>query len=330
MTSADVYVESELWAAERRPEGLSRVWSALRRFARRKPLGFVCGLIVVFFMMIGDLVPETLNEGLSTIGLGRPVPYLIDVLADNTGFVHPYGEQDLSNRLASPSINHWLGTDQLGRDIFSRLLYGARVAVIVSFGAVVIAEVFGVVVGIGSGYYGGWLDKFAYRFVDIFQSLPNLVVLITVLGIFEPGLWQMVLVIGLLGGPPASRLHRAQTMAIMASPFIEAARVVGASDARIMRVHILPNTMPLMILQSTVRLGNIVLIVAALSFIGFGLPPPFPDWGQMLSLEGRQYMRTQPGLAIYPGLAIGVLVFSFNLFGDALRDVLDPRLRGGR
>ena len=332
MTSVDAgtYSESDLWAAEKRPEGFAKLRKGLWNFARRKPLGFACGLIVIFFMIIGDLVPETLNKGASVVGLGTPVPYLIDVLADHTGFVHPYGEQNLSNRLAGPSIDHWLGTDQLGRDIFSRLLYGARVAVIVSFGAVVIAEFLGIVIGIASGYYGGWLDKFAYRFVDIFQSLPNLVVLITVLGIFESGLWQMVVVIGLLGGPPASRLHRGQTMTIMASPFIEAARVVGASDARIMRVHILPNTLPLMILQSTVRLGNIVLIVAALSFIGFGLPPPFPDWGQMLSLEGRQYMRTQPGLAIYPGLAIGILVFSFNLFGDALRDVLDPRLRGGR
>ena len=140
----------------------------------------------------------------------------------------------------------------------------------------------------------------------------------------------MVIVIGFLGGPPASRIIRGQTISIMASPYIEAERVLGASDMRIMFRHILPNVFALIILGSTVRFGTVVLIEASLSFLGFGMPPPFPSWGQMLSIDGREFMRTQPGLAIYPGLAIGLLVFAYNLFGDALRDVLDPRLRGGR
>jgi peptide/nickel transport system permease protein len=139
-----------------------------------------------------------------------------------------------------------------------------------------------------------------------------------------------VFVIGALFGPTNSRVIRGQTLYVMASPFIEAARVVGAGDRRIMSRYVLPNVFALIVLGATLSLGFVVLLEATLSFLGYGLPPPFPSWGQMLSLEGRQYMRTQPGLAIYPGLAIGILVFSFNLFGDALRDVLDPRLRGSR
>jgi len=309
---------------------LSRALRSIARFARRKPLGFICGLIVVSFMIVGDLVPETINSTTDVLGLGRPVPYLADVLRDNTGFVHEYGRQDLRSRLEKPSMDHLLGTDRIGRDIFSRILYGARVAVMVSFGAVVITELIAASLGIISGYYRGVVDRVLYRGVDIIQSLPGLIALITILGIFGTGLWPMIIVIGVLGGPPGSRIIRSQTLSIMTSPFIEAARASGATDRRIMLSHLLPNLMPLIILSATLRLGAIVLIEASLSFLGFGLPPPFPSWGQMLSIEGREYMRSSPGLAIYPGLAIALLVFSFNLFGDALRDVLDPRLRGSR
>jgi peptide/nickel transport system permease protein len=280
---------------------------------------------------VGDLVPETLNKISRTAGLSdRPVPYLADQLESQTGIIYPYAKQDLRARLQGPSNKHLLGTDSIGRDILSRLLYGARTAVMVSFGAVLISEAISATLGIASGYYGGWVDKFAYRIVDVFQALPGLVVLITILGIFGSGLWQLVIVIGVLGGPPGSRTIRGQTVYIMASPYIEAARVIGASDVRVMTRYVLPNVFHLVILQATLRLGFVVLLEASLSFLGYGLPPPYPSWGQMLSLEGREYMRTQPGLAIYPGLAIGLLVFSFNLFGDALRDVLDPRLRGSR
>jgi peptide/nickel transport system permease protein len=329
-TSASTWNEADLWLAQPQATGLKRLRKTVWSFARRKPLGAVCGLIIIFFVIIGDLVPETVNKISTTAGFGPPLPYLADILADNTPFVYPYGEQNLQYRLKGISFDHWLGTDQVGRDIFSRLLYGARVAVMVSFGAVFISEGMAISIGILSGYYSGLFDKTIYRLVDIFQALPGLVVLITVLGLIGSGLWSLVLVIGFIGGPSGSRIFRGQAIAIMSSPFIEAARVVGASDWRIMTRYLLPNIMPLLILAATVRLGGVVLIVASLSFIGYGLPPPFPDWGGMLSLEGRQYMRRQPGLAIYPGVAIGVLVFSFNLFGDALRDVLDPRLRGGR
>jgi peptide/nickel transport system permease protein len=308
-----------------------RMLLGLRNFARKKPLGFVCGCVVIFFMVIGDVVPETLNKITRTAGIAdRPVPYLADQLEKQVGFLYPYAKQDLRARLQGSSSKHLLGTDAIGRDILSRLMYGARTAVMVSFGAVTISMTIGATIGIMSGYYGGWVDKGLYRLVDVFQALPGLVVLITILGIFGSGLWQLVFVIGIIGGPIQSRTIRGQTIYIMASPFIEAARVIGASDRRIMMRYVLPNVFALVILNATISLGFIVLLEASLSFLGYGLPPPFPSWGQMLSLEGRQYMRTQPGLAIYPGLTIALLVFSFNLFGDALRDVLDPRLRGSR
>ena len=323
--------ELESWQRDEQRPAYVRYATALWHFARRKPLGAVCGFVVITFVLIGDLVPETVNKVSRTAGISdRPVPYFADFLEKSTGIIYPYAKQDLRARLQGPSSKHLLGTDSIGRDILSRLLFGARTAVMVSFGAVLISELISASIGIMSGYYGGWVDKFGYRIVDVFQALPGLVVLITVLGIFGSGLWQLVFVIGVVGGPPGSRTIRGQTVYIMASPFIEAAKVIGASDMRIMSRYVLPNVFHLIVLQATLRLGFVVLLEASLSFLGYGLPPPFPSWGQMLSLEGREYMRTQPGLAIYPGLAIGLLVFSFNLFGDALRDVLDPRLRGSR
>ena len=322
--------EIEGWTQPERKPFAQRVLGGLGNFARRKPLGFVCAVVVLFFVVVGDLIPETVNKISATAGLGKPLPYLADQLEKSTGFMYPYAKQDLRARLQGPSSKHLLGTDSIGRDILSRLIYGARVTVIVSFGAVFISEMIAASLGIMTGYYGGLVDKIGVRIVDVFQALPGLVVLITILGIFGSGLWQLVIVIGVLGGPPGSRIIRGQTLQIMASPFIEAGRVIGASDRRLMMRYVLPNVFALIILGATLRLGFVVLIEASLSFLGYGLPPPFPSWGQMLSLEGREYMRTQPGLAIYPGLAIGLAVFSFNLFGDALRDVLDPRLRGSR
>ncbi len=322
--------EIEGWTQPERKAFLQRVLSGLGNFARKKPLGFGCAIVVLFFVLVGDLVPETVNKISSTAGFGTPLPYLADQLQKHTGFIYPFAKQDLRARLQGPSSKHLLGTDSIGRDILSRLIYGARVTVIVAFGAVFISETIAATLGIMTGYYGGWVDKIGVRIVDVFQALPGLVVLITILGIFGSGLWQLVIVIGVLGGPPGSRIIRGQTLQIMASPFIEAGKVIGASDRRLMMQYVLPNVFALVILGATLRLGFVVLLEATLSFLGYGLPPPFPSWGQMLSLEGREYMRTQPGLAIYPGLAIGLAVFSFNLFGDALRDVLDPRLRGSR
>jgi peptide/nickel transport system permease protein len=322
--------EIDAWSQTAERGWFSRALSGLGKFVRRKPLGALSGLIVLIFMLVGDVVPASLNKVASETGFGQPVPYLADQLESQLPFVYPYSKQNLKARLQGSSLDHLLGTDSNGRDIFSRLLYGARTAVMVSFGAVFISMTVGSTIGIMSGFYGGWVDKGLYRLVDVFQALPGLVVLITILGLFGSGLWQMIFALGFVYGPINSRVIRGQTLAIVVSPYIEAARVVGCSDRRIMLRYILPNVFPLILLQASVWLGVVVLVEASLSFLGFGIPPPFPSWGQMLSLEGRQFMSVHPGLAIYPGVAIGLLVFSFNLFGDALRDVLDPRLRGSR
>jgi ABC-type dipeptide/oligopeptide/nickel transport system permease subunit len=223
--------EIEGWVQPVRKPFVSRILSGLWNFARKKPLGAACGLIVIFFVLIGDLVPETLNKVAQVSGLGQtPVPYFADFLEKHTGVIYPYAKQDLRARLQDPSAKHLLGTDSIGRDILSRLVYGARTAVMVSFGAVLISESIAATLGITAGYYGGVVDKFAYRIVDVFQSLPGLVVLITILGIFGSGLWEMIIVIGVLGGPGGSRTLRGQTIYVMASPYIEAARVLGAAS----------------------------------------------------------------------------------------------------
>ena len=321
--------EIEGWVPQADRSMPARMVGGLWRFARRKPLGAVCGFIVIFFMIVGDVVPSTLNKVASEAGFGEPVPYLADQL-QALPMVYPYERQNLRARLQGSSADHLLGTDSNGRDVFSRILYGTRTAVMVSFGAVFISMVVGATIGIMSAYYGGWVDKILYRIVDIFQALPGLVLLITVLGLFGSGLWQMIFALGIVYGPNNSRVIRGQTLSVVVMPYMEAARTIGANDRRIMLRYILPNVFPIILLQASVWLGVVVLVEASLSFLGFGIPPPFPSWGQMLSLEGRQFMSIHPGLAIYPGIAIGILVFSFNLFGDALRDVLDPRLRGSR
>ena len=204
---------------------------------------------------------------------------MADVIEQHVSFIYPYEHQDLSNRLAKPSAKHLLGTDHLGRDILSRILYGARVVVMVSFGAEFITQSVGASIGISSAYYRGWVDKFLYRIVDILQSLPGLVVLITILGLFGSGLWQLIFVIGLVGAPGVSRIHRGQAITVMSSPFIESARVLGASDARIMLRHVLPNCLPLIILSSTLRLGFVVLIEASLAFLRIWTPAAIPRLG---------------------------------------------------
>ncbi|MGH2586035.1 MAG: ABC transporter permease [Dehalococcoidia bacterium] len=280
-------------------------------FARRKPLGFFCAVVMTILVLLA-------------------IPWVEDVVAP-----YPYAEGVThirhGHRLQPGSSgDHLLGTDNHGRDTLSRLIYGTRVTILVGFGAVTISVLVSTVIGIVSGYYMGWVDKVGQRLVDVFQALPGLALLITIFGVYGRGWWQLVVVIGIVIGLPGSRILRGQVLSVMASPYVEGARVVGAGNFRIMLRYVLSNVMALVILAATFRLGQVVLLEATLSFLGFGIPPPYPSWGQMLSLEGREFMRTAPGLAIYPGLAIGIAVFSFNLFGDALRDVLDPRLRGSR
>lgn len=270
--------------------------------ARRKPLGFAGLAILSVIVAAAAFAP-----------LIAPFGY------DKTHF---------GARLLGPNGTYFLGTDSLGRDLLSRLLYGARISLGVSFGAVLIAQLMALTVAIVSGYYGGLFDAIAQRFIDIWIALPTLIILITLVGVLGGSPLTMMIVVGITLTPSTSRLVRSVVLGVKGEAYIEAARAVGASDLRIMLQYILPNVMHIVIYSATVQLGVVILLVASLGFLGFGVPPPHPDLGAMLSGDGLTYMRRNPWLAVWPGLTITLVVFSFNVFGDALRDVLDPRLRG--
>ena len=279
-----------------------RFAAEIGRLARRKPLGF-WGLVMLLLVGAAALLAPVI------------APY---------GF----GEVDFTRRLEGPSQDHLMGTDNLGRDLLSRILHGTRVSLGISFAAVFLSKFAATMLALISGYYGGWMDKILQRFVDIWIGLPTLVILITVIGVIGPGLGEMVLIIAITITPNSSRLIRSVVLQVRAEEYVDAARSMGASDTRIMLRHILPNITHIVIFSATVALGAVILIVASLGFLGYGIPPPFPDLGGMLSGDGLTFMRRQPWLALWPGLVITVIVFSFNVFGDALRDVLDPKLRG--
>lgn len=251
---------------------------------------------------------------------------LADVIAP---YSHEEGE--LSDRLAGPSRDHLLGTDKVGRDIFSRLLYGARQSLLLGVGAVLIAQVLAAVVGCATAYFGGWLDTAVQRVIDIWITLPGLLFLIFVIGTIGSSLVVVLVVLGLLLFAGSSRVLRGVVLGLKTNPFVEAARGLGASDGRIILRHILPSLMPLIAVQATLQLGAAVLIESSLSFLGYGVPPPNPTWGRMLA-DARGDLATPGGfnLALWPGLAITVVVFSFNMLGDSLHDLLDPRRRARR
>jgi peptide/nickel transport system permease protein len=222
-----------------------------------------------------------------------------------------------------------MGTDNLGRDVYSRVVYGASVSISVGFGAVLLANVLATLIGITSGYFGGAYDICVQRVVDAWQSFPFLVVILSIMAVLGPGLLNLILALGILGAAAGSRVIRGSTISAMQNTYVEAARALGAGHLRIMIRYLLPNVAATIIILATIGLGAFILAESALSFLGFGVPPPYPSWGAMLSGSGRSFMYRAPWMAFWPGAAISLAVFGFNMLGDALRDVLDPRLRGG-
>jgi peptide/nickel transport system permease protein len=234
---------------------------------------------------------------------------------------------DSALRLLHPGGAHALGTDQMGRDIFSRIIYGARISLAVGLGSTFLGSAFGVALGLASGYLGGWVDLIIQRITDVLQSVPLLVLALVMAAALGPALDNTIVAISIPLIPYTARVIRSNTLALREQPFVEAARAVGMSEFRIAVRHVLPNTIAPLIVIATAQLGAAILTEASLSFLGLGVPEPHPSWGRMLSESAAEYVRVAPWLVIFPGVAISLAVFGTNLFGDALRDILDPRLR---
>ncbi|HEX8966242.1 MAG TPA: ABC transporter permease [Chloroflexota bacterium] len=276
--------------------------TAVGTFITRKPLGALGAALILLFLVLA-------------IGAQWLAPYAYDV-------------GTAADRLRSPSLAHPFGTDANGRDLLSRVIWGARVSVTIGFGAVLISTVVAVLVGVTSGYFGGWVDLVVQRVVDIWISFPALVLLVSLVAIVGPGLWSTTVVLGILLAPGTARVVRGAVLSMRNQAYVESAQCIGAGHLRIVRLYVLPNVSAAILVLATTQLGVAILAESTLSFLGYGVPPPFPTWGAMLSGTGRAYMLQSPWLSIWPGLAISAAVFGFNMLGDALRDVLDPRLRG--
>lgn len=271
-------------------------------------------------------VDTVLQNRLAVAGL---IILALLVLAALVGpLIAPFGinEINVSDRLQGPTTTHWFGTDELGRDVFSRVLVGARVSLMVGFIAVGIALVVGVPIGLISGFYGGATDSWLMRMMDILFALPAILLAIAILAVLGPGIVNAMIAIGIVYTPIFARITRGSVLTIKQSVFVRAARSLGATDTRILRTHILPNVMAPIIVQASLSLAFAILAEAALSFLGLGVQPPNPAWGRMLS-EGRGFFEQAPWMAIFPGLAIVVTVMAFNFVGDGLRDALDPQQR---
>jgi peptide/nickel transport system permease protein len=236
---------------------------------------------------------------------------------------HDPTEQELLARMSDPSAEHWLGTDELGRDEFSRLIYGARVSLFIGLLGTTGGVVLGTVVGLISGYFGGWTDTLAMRLVDVMYAFPGILLAILIVAVMGPGLSNLVYALIIWGTPTLSRIVRSSVLSLKSQEFIEASRAIGASQTRIMFRHLLPNCLGPIIVYSTLGVAGALLTTAGLGFLGLGVQPPTAEWGAMLSV-GRGYLREAPNLMIFPGVLIFITVISLNLIGDALRDALDP------
>ena len=281
---------------------VARAIQGLLRFSRQKPLGAAGGLLVVLLLFTAVLAP---------------------VLAPHD----PY-KQDLARGLESMSLEHLMGTDNLGRDMFSRIIYGAQISLVAGVGAVTLGVGAGTIIGLVSAYWMGKVDLILQRIMDSLLAFPLIVLALGIVAVLGASVLNVIWALAVVLTPGFARVIRGAVLTVKENQYVDAARALGASDLRIMVRHLLPNvTAPIIVLVS-IYMGSAIIVEASLSFLGAGTPPPTPTWGGMLSGTGRLYFEVAPWLAIFPGVAISLAVLGFNLFGDALRDVLDPRLRG--
>ncbi len=279
-----------------------RALGGVLRFVRRKPFGAAGGAIVLALIIVAALAP----------------------------LIAPYDPQQSIRgaRLLSPRPAHPMGTDNIGRDLFSRIVYGARISLYVSVAATVLGIGTGLLFGLLSGYAGGWVDNVIQRAMEVMLAFPGLILALALVAMLGASLRNVLIAIAVGAIPNASRVVRGVVLSARQEDYVTAARLLGASGARIVFRHILPNTMAPVIVLASVSFGTAIVAEGSLSFLGLGIPPPTPSWGGMLSGPSRRFMTTSPWMAVFPGLAISIVVFGVNAFGDALRDVLDPRMRG--
>ena len=285
------------------PKRRTRLADFFTRLWKEQPLGTACGIIVLILILVAIFA---------------------DVLAP-----YPYDEMHLVDRLTGPSARYLLGTDHIGRDLFSRIIYGARLSLTVGLAATAINVVVAVLIGGISGFFGGKFDLVVQRFIDAWMAFPGLLILLTIMSIVGRGIPQIIVVLGIAGGIGGSRVVRGTVIGIKENDYFLAARAIGSPTTATLMRHVLPNIMPVVIIIFSITVGGVIIAEASLSFLGFGLPIGVPSWGGLLSREGRQYMEVAPHLAVWPGLCLTIVVYCLNMFGDALRDLLDPRLRGG-
>jgi peptide/nickel transport system permease protein len=271
-------------------------------FLKKKPLGAIGAILILIILFLAAAAP------------------LITF--------HEANDWSIRHKLEAPSLAHWLGTDDYGRDLWTRMVYGAQISLLVGFGAMVLGSGVGFVIGVVSAYYGGKVDMVIQRLVDAQMAIPALILAMVILVSLGQSLFNVILALGIGRSAGAGRIVRSQALAVRQTEYALAARAMGASDVRIMIFHIMPQCVAPWLIVASAGLGATIIAEAGLSFLGLGVPPPNPSWGGMLSGTARDYYAVAPWLAIWPGVGISVCVYGFNLFGDALRDVLDPRLRG--